>query len=57
MLMPKAKRIIKYLLTPKGIKEKLLLTERFIIRKKKEYNQLQKEFDALVEKENVGRFK
>jgi len=33
------KRKYKYLLTPQGIKEKLLLTEAFIVRKKAEYEQ------------------
>ena len=31
----------KYLLTEKGLKEKITLTERFIEKKKKEYDQLQ----------------
>jgi EPS-associated MarR family transcriptional regulator len=39
----------KYLLTQKGIKEKIALTERFIQRKKREYNELQKELDSLRE--------
>ncbi|MBD3808885.1 MAG: hypothetical protein IE880_09280, partial [Epsilonproteobacteria bacterium] len=31
----------KYLLTEKGLKEKITLAERFIEKKKKEYDQLQ----------------
>lgn len=31
----------RYLLTEKGIKEKIILTERFIEKKKKEYEELQ----------------
>jgi len=31
-----------YLLTPKGIREKSIITERFLIRKKKEYEVLKK---------------
>ncbi len=42
------KKNYKYLLTPKGVKEKILLTEKFIERKKREYNQLQKELKDLV---------
>ena len=34
-----------YLLTKKGIKEKMALTERFIEVKKKEYNELQEELE------------
>ena len=36
-----------YLLTPKGIREKSLLTQNFIIRKKKEYKLLKKEINEL----------
>ena len=39
------KRKYKYLLTPQGIKEKLLLTEAFIVRKKAEYEQLQQQLE------------
>lgn len=35
------KKQYKYLLTPEGIKEKIALTERFIEKKKKEYEELQ----------------
>jgi len=41
------KKNYKYLLTQKGIKEKVTLTERFIKKKKAEYNQLQKELKTL----------
>lgn len=36
-----------YLLTPKGIREKSLLTHNFIIRKKKEYKRLKEEIIEL----------
>ena len=34
-----------YLLTEEGIKEKMILTQKFIERKKKEYEELQKELE------------
>ena len=43
-----------YLLTPKGIREKSILTHNFIEKKRKEYKDLKNEIDAL-EKE-VGVF-
>ena len=36
-----------YLLTPKGIREKSILTHNFIGRKRKEYEDLKKEIEAL----------
>lgn len=36
----KKKNQYKYLLTPKGFQEKVILTENFIERKKKEYDEL-----------------
>ena len=36
-----------YLLTPKGIREKSILTHKFIKRKRKEYKDLKNEIDAL----------
>ena len=36
-----------YLLTPKGIREKSLITSRFLVRKKKEYELLKKEISEL----------
>ena len=36
-----------YLLTPKGIREKSILTHNFIERKRKEYEKLKKEIEAL----------
>ena len=36
-----------YLLTPKGIREKSLITSKFLIRKKKEYELLEKEIAEL----------
>ncbi len=38
-----------YLLTPKGIREKSILTHKFIERKRKEYQDLKKEIEALEE--------
>lgn len=43
----KNKKSYKYLLTEYGIKEKIALTERFIERKKKEYEDLQCELKAM----------
>lgn len=37
----------KYLLTPKGIKEKIEITEKFIAIKKAEYDELQRELEVL----------
>ena len=42
-----------YLLTPKGIAEKSLLTHRFIGRKRKEYENLHAEIDALEEEVGI----
>jgi len=36
-----------YLLTPKGIREKSLITSKFLVRKKKEYELLKKEITEL----------
>ena len=38
-----------YLLTPKGIREKSILTHNFIDRKRKEYEELKKEIETLEE--------
>ena len=38
-----------YLLTPKGIREKSILTHNFIKRKRKEYDVLKKEIEAMEE--------
>ena len=43
----KNKNQYKYLLTKKGLLTKIELTEKFIQRKKEEYEQLQKELDAM----------
>ncbi|NWF66004.1 MAG: MarR family EPS-associated transcriptional regulator [Campylobacterales bacterium] len=40
------KKQYKYLLTEQGIKEKISLTEKFVEKKKKEYDELQKELDS-----------
>lgn len=41
------KKNYKYLLTEQGIKEKIALTEKFIERKKREYEELQYELEAM----------
>ncbi|MFV0481243.1 MAG: MarR family EPS-associated transcriptional regulator [Campylobacteraceae bacterium] len=41
----KNKKQYKYLLTPQGIKEKIAITEKFIERKKREYEELQNELE------------
>ena len=41
----KNKRRYRYLLTDEGIKEKIELTKKFIKRKKKEYEELQRELE------------
>lgn len=43
----KNKNQYKYLLTQKGVEEKISLTKRFINRKKTEYEELQKELEIL----------
>jgi len=43
----KQKKKYKYLLTKKGIEEKIRLTENFIVRKKKEYDELQMELEMM----------
>ena len=43
---PKKTKYI-YLLTPKGIREKSLITSKFLVRKKKEFEMLKQEIDAL----------
>ncbi len=48
----KNKRGYKYLLTPKGIEEKVKLTKAFIEIKKKEYEELKKELD-LIKKDDL----
>ena len=40
----------KYLLTEKGVKEKILLTQKFIARKKAEYEELQRELEEEIKK-------
>jgi EPS-associated MarR family transcriptional regulator len=41
------KKKYSYLLTPKGIREKSLVTSKFLIRKKREYEMLKEEIDTL----------
>ena len=40
------KRQYKYLLTEKGIQEKMQLTQKFIVKKKAEYEELQRDLEA-----------
>lgn len=49
----KNKNQYKYLLTKKGIEEKIELTEKFIKRKKDEYEELQRELDNLKAKNEL----
>ena len=44
--MPKGKVGYKYLLTEKGIQEKMTLTRKFIARKKAEYEELVEDLEA-----------
>ena len=46
------KRKYSYLLTPTGLKEKIALTERFIARKRAEYEALQEQLE--VDKKSLG---
>ena len=46
----KNKNQYKYLLTEKGIKEKIALTEKFIERKKKQYDELVLELEIMKER-------
>jgi EPS-associated MarR family transcriptional regulator len=47
------KRKYRYILTSKGLREKIILTERFIVRKKREYEELQRELRELKEQETA----
>ena len=44
------KRQYSYLLTDEGIKEKITLTKKFIVRKKAEYEELQQELEIDTQK-------
>lgn len=43
----KNKNQYRYILTPKGMREKIILTETFIARKKKEYDELVEELEKM----------
>ena len=43
-----------YLLTPKGIREKSILTHNFIERKRREYRELKNEIEALEEEVGIS---
>ena len=47
------KKKYKYFLTQKGMKEKIILTEKFIQRKKNEYNELQKELEIIYKNKSL----
>ena len=49
----KSKKNYKYLLTQKGLEEKISLTEKFVARKKKEYDELTQELQAYRQSEIV----
>ena len=49
----KQKKKYKYLLTKKGVQEKIKLTEKFVKRKKKEYEELQAELELHREHKSV----
>jgi len=42
-----------YLLTPKGIREKSIITSKFLVRKKKEFEALRQEIDSL--EKSIGK--
>ena len=45
-----------YLLTPKGIREKSILTHKFIKRKRKEYRDLKNEIEALEKEAGLSQY-
>ena len=49
-----SKKNYRYLLTPKGIKEKILITEAFIERKKQEYEALQEDLERDKQRSEVA---
>jgi len=51
----KQKQKYKYLLTEKGIKEKVDITQRFIERKKAEYDKLQSEMESYKEQYDYAK--
>jgi len=50
----KDKRRYAYVLTPKGMSEKAVLTQRFLARKRAEYAALKEEIDALEQEAGLG---
>ncbi|MBN1871041.1 MAG: MarR family EPS-associated transcriptional regulator [Candidatus Omnitrophica bacterium] len=55
---PKKTRKLKYILTPKGFEQKMMLTYYFLKVKEKEYNNLKKEYeDYIVNREKVVEVK
>ena len=49
----KQKKNYKYLLTPKGIEEKIKLTEKFVERKKAEYDELYQELEQYKKSDSI----
>lgn len=49
------KKQYKYLLTEKGIKEKIELTKKFIEKKKAEYDELQKELETYEKRYEITK--
>lgn len=45
---PKKAKKLKYILTPKGIEQKMKLTYYFLQVKEKEYNRLKKEYESYI---------
>lgn len=45
---PKKARKLKYILTPKGLKEKMKLTYYFLQVKEREYTRLKKEYESYI---------
>ena len=50
---PRKTKKLKYILTPKGIGQKMKLTYYFLQVKEKEYNRLKKEYESYVGEKNA----
>jgi len=51
---PEKTRKIKYILTQKGLEEKITLTFHFLKAKEKEYNRLKSEYEKYINSKNGG---
>jgi len=49
---PRKAKKLKYILTPKGIKQKMKLTYYFLQVKEKEYNRLKKEYESYTSRQS-----